>query len=185
MDVRAKQRLCLLACLFNSNELGGGFAPRHLSRSVSRVSSYVKIMKVLIRIILLFIFLTLFISIACACDCDTGTPSEKLRTAKVVFVGKVVAIGNNDKDNWATVAIKFKVERYWKGVKEKYITIVSAPGICCTCGLPVTLNAKWLIYASETEVGQLATSICGSISFEYATEDLREIGKGKKLKRKT
>ena len=33
MDVRAKQRLSYLACLFNSNGLGGGFAPRHLSRS--------------------------------------------------------------------------------------------------------------------------------------------------------
>jgi aminoglycoside 2''-phosphotransferase len=31
MDVRAKQRLCLPACLFNSNGLGGGFAPRHLN----------------------------------------------------------------------------------------------------------------------------------------------------------
>ena len=34
MDVRAKQRLCLLACPLNSNGLSGGFAPRHLSRSV-------------------------------------------------------------------------------------------------------------------------------------------------------
>jgi hypothetical protein len=35
MDVRRKQRLCLLACLLKSNGLGGGFRPRHLSRSVS------------------------------------------------------------------------------------------------------------------------------------------------------
>jgi hypothetical protein len=33
MYVRAKQQLCLLACLFNSNGRGGGFAPRHLKRS--------------------------------------------------------------------------------------------------------------------------------------------------------
>jgi hypothetical protein len=33
MDVRAKQRLCLLACLLNLSGLGGGFALRHLSRS--------------------------------------------------------------------------------------------------------------------------------------------------------
>jgi hypothetical protein len=32
MDVRAKQRLCYLACLVNSNGLGGGFAPRRLNR---------------------------------------------------------------------------------------------------------------------------------------------------------
>ena len=32
MDVRAKQRLCYLACLLNSELRGGGFAPRHLNR---------------------------------------------------------------------------------------------------------------------------------------------------------
>ena len=34
MDVRAKQRLCLLACLVSFSLRVGGFAPRHLSRSV-------------------------------------------------------------------------------------------------------------------------------------------------------
>ncbi len=33
MDVRAKQRLCYLACLLNSELRGGGFAPRQLNRS--------------------------------------------------------------------------------------------------------------------------------------------------------
>jgi hypothetical protein len=32
MDVRAKQRLSYLACLFTLSLRGGGFAPRHLSR---------------------------------------------------------------------------------------------------------------------------------------------------------
>ncbi len=32
MDVRAKQRLCLVSCPLNLNGLGGGFAPRHLNR---------------------------------------------------------------------------------------------------------------------------------------------------------
>ena len=34
MDVRAKQRLCYQTYPLNSNGLGGGFAPRHLNRSV-------------------------------------------------------------------------------------------------------------------------------------------------------
>ncbi len=32
LDVRAKQRLCYLACPLNSELRVGGFAPRHLSR---------------------------------------------------------------------------------------------------------------------------------------------------------
>ena len=39
MDVRAKQRLCFLACLFSLKLRGGGFAPRHLSRSASLFGS--------------------------------------------------------------------------------------------------------------------------------------------------
>jgi hypothetical protein len=33
MDARAKQLICYQRRLFNSNGLGGGFAPRHLKRS--------------------------------------------------------------------------------------------------------------------------------------------------------
>ena len=39
MDVRAKQRLCLLACPLLFGGLGGGFAPRHLKRYTSFVMS--------------------------------------------------------------------------------------------------------------------------------------------------
>ena len=35
MDVRAKQRLCYLACLVSLNLRGGGFAPRHLKRWIT------------------------------------------------------------------------------------------------------------------------------------------------------
>ena len=35
MDVRAKQRLCYSACVVTFGGLGGGFAPRHLSRSAA------------------------------------------------------------------------------------------------------------------------------------------------------
>ena len=46
MDVRAKQRLCYLACLFNLNGLGGGFAPRHLSRYIASLEIEVRTMKI-------------------------------------------------------------------------------------------------------------------------------------------
>jgi len=39
MDVRAKQRLCLLACPLNSELRVVGFAPRHLNRSAFRVAT--------------------------------------------------------------------------------------------------------------------------------------------------
>jgi len=37
MDVRAKQRLCLVSCPLNSELRGGGFTPRHLRRSAAKL----------------------------------------------------------------------------------------------------------------------------------------------------
>lgn len=140
-------------------------------------------MKNLIRAIFLLTFVLLFNSAVYPCDCTITEPSEKLREAEAVFVGQVVEIGSNDKSGWATVSIKFKVERYWKGIKEQFVTVASAPGICCTCGLPVKIGEKFLIYAYENN-GQLETSLCTSLGLEYAKEELKIIRKGKKLKLK-
>jgi molybdopterin converting factor small subunit len=58
MDVRAKQRLCLLACPLNSELRGGGFAPRHLKRcAASCYNQSSKIMKqILLTLFLIFAF---------------------------------------------------------------------------------------------------------------------------------
>ena len=138
----------------------------------------------LIRTVLLFTFVALTASAVYPCQCEIMKPSKKLRKAKVVFVGEVVEIGRNDKSEWATVSVKFKVERYWKGEKEQYVTVVGAPSAAGACGLPVELGKKYLIYAFKSE-GQLETSFCVSRSLENATEDLTIIGRGKELKPKT
>ena len=134
---------------------------------------------------MLFAFVALSASAVYPCSCEFAKPRKKLREAKAVFVGEVLEIGRNEKDKFADVAIKFKVETRWKGAKEPNITIVSARGICCTCGLPVSAGTKYLIYAYETEEGQLETSLCSSMPLERATEELTALGKGKKPKTKT
>ena len=141
-------------------------------------------MKNFIRTALLLTFVALTASAVYPCQCEIMKPSKKLRKAKAVFVGEVLEIGRNDKSEWATVAVKFKVERYWKGEKEQYVTVVGAPSAAGTCGLPVELGKKYLIYAFKSE-GQLETSFCVSRSLENATEDLTIIGRGKELKPKT
>lgn len=142
-------------------------------------------MKHLVRTILLLTFFALSASAVYPCQCEIWKPSEKLRKAKVVFVGEVVEIGRNDKSEWATVIVEFKIERYWKGVKQQqYITIGGAPRTAGRCGLPVEVSEKYLIYADEID-GQLETSFCTSIELERAAEDLAVIGEGKKLKLKT
>jgi hypothetical protein len=143
----------------------------------------------LVRTILLSTFFALSASAVYPCLCEDWKPSKKLRKAKVVFVGEVVEIERNDKSEWATVAVKFKIERYWKGVKrQQYITIVTpvtaVPRTVGRCGLPVKVSEKYLIYANETD-GQLEMSSCTSIELKRAAKDLAVIGEGKKLKLKT
>jgi hypothetical protein len=112
------------------------------------------------------------------------SPSKKLRKAKAVFVGEALEIGSNDKSADFPVTIRFKVERYWKGAKQENITVVTTPLACCTCALGATVGVKYLIYAFETEEGELETSLCTSIAYERAVDELKVLGKGKKLKPK-
>lgn len=140
-------------------------------------------MKNLIRTVLLLTFIGLSASAVYPCECEIIKPSKKLRKAKVVFIGQVVEIGRNDKSQQATVAVKFKVERYWKGVKEQFITVVGAPASAGACGLPVKMGEKYLIYAFKNG-DEFETSFCDSRWLELATEDLAVLGKGKELKLK-
>ena len=118
------------------------------------------------------------------CTCEIWKPQKKLRKARAVFVGELVETGTNDKDNFATVSLKFKVETYWKGIKEPYVTVVSAPGICCTCGLAVHVGQRYLIYAFDMENGQMETSTCMSATLdaERSQDELKILGKPKLLK---
>ena len=138
-------------------------------------------MKPFVRIVLLTCIVAFCAATVYPCSCEVWKPEKKLRKARAVFVGEVVAIGSNDKDSFATVSIKFKVYRYWKGIKEPYISVVSAPGICCTCGLAVSVGLKYLIYAFKTENDQIETSLCMSapLDADRSQDELRVLGKGK------
>lgn len=139
-------------------------------------------MKLWIRSILVASIVVFGAATVYPCSCDFWKPEKKFRKARAVFVGEVVAIGSNDKDEFATVAIKFKIDRYWKGIKEPFITVVSAPGVCCTCGLRVRVGQKFLIYAFKTDDDQLETSLCDSGPLEHSQDELRVLGKSKLLK---
>ena len=140
-------------------------------------------MKPFLRGILLFGIVAFSVAAVYPCTCEIWRPQKKLRKARVVFIGELIETGTNDKDNSETVSIKFKVDRYWKGIKEPYSTVVSAPEVCCTCGLPINIGAKYLIYAFAMDNGQLETSTCMSarLDAERSQDELRILGKAKFL----
>lgn len=110
---------------------------------------------------------------AYSCECGVkGSPHKELGKARVVFVGEVVEVkeGVSGEPN----LVKFRVERYWKGVKGEFITISSPGGLC---GFVFRVNQKWLIYSYDKD---LWTDSCHrTTQLMYAAEDLRELGKAK------
>jgi hypothetical protein len=117
------------------------------------------------------------------CSCEFWSAKKKLRKAKAVFVGEVIRTTCQDAscpDN----KITFKVEKYWKGVIEQQVTVLSAPPVCCTCGLKVNEGDRVLVYAYKTGTGEIETSLCSSIRIgnEFADKELKVLGKAKTLK---
>jgi hypothetical protein len=104
----------------------------------------------------------------------------------VVFVGEVVEITTNNDKEPSSVSIKFTIDRYWKGIKEPNITVVSAPAVCCTGGLAVKIGVRFLIYGFRLENGELETSLCSSeaLDSEAAAEELKALGRAKVLRRR-
>jgi hypothetical protein len=125
--------------------------------------------------IILLSLLILDASVSYACECGSkGSPRKELWKARSVFVGEVVEIKRGV--HGEPTLIKFKVERYWKGVKEEFITISSLGGLC---GFNFSENERWLIYAYAYGSG-LQTDICQrTTKIMSATEDLKALGKAK------
>ena len=118
-----------------------------------------------------------------SCSCEFWSARKKLIRAKAVFVGEVIGVTCEDA-SCPNNKITFKVEKFWKGVIEQQVTVLSAPPVCCTCGLKVNKGDKVLVYAYETDNGELETSLCSSIrtGSEIADKELKELGKAKTLK---
>lgn len=118
-----------------------------------------------------------------SCSCEFWSARKKLRKAKIVFVGEVLST-TCQKVSCQENMITFKVEKYWKGVKESQVQIYSAPPVCCTCGLQVGNGDKVLVFAFKGEGEKLETSLCSStrVGTEIANKEMRELGNAKYLK---
>jgi hypothetical protein len=105
---------------------------------------------------------------AMACSCARpGSPREELRRRDAVFSGEVTSI-NREK-------IEFKVEKFWKGPRAKWISIKYE---LSTCTYVFVVGKKYLVYAFGKEI--LETNICTRTKeLDKASDDLKELGEGK------
>lgn len=121
-----------------------------------------------------------------ACSCvPPGPPKEELQKATAVFSGTVVSIDKRkvpDQNPNGFVAyfyvVTFDVEKSWKGVTKKTIT-VNAGIQGGMCGYPFEDKENYIVYANGSDENTLSTSICSRTNkLIYAQEDLKELGTG-------
>jgi hypothetical protein len=121
-------------------------------------------------------------SSARACVClihGDGSASAMMRDSKVVFFGEVLDVKGTTKweqeDGVTQYAVRFRIERYWKGVKGSETTVhTDLHG----CGPNLKVGHKYLVYA----VGKGRETGCTRTRpIAEADEDLRALGAGKSL----
>lgn len=115
-------------------------------------------------------------SLACTCA-PSKSASEELERATAVFAGKVIEIKRHKQssDLSARVEAVFEVEKVWKGVNEKRVSIFTSSW-STACGYGFKEDRTYLVYAYGNAEARLSTSICARTRrLKDAREDLREL----------
>ncbi|MGG0644817.1 hypothetical protein ABE021_12855 [Sporosarcina gallistercoris] len=116
--------------------------------------------------------------IACSC---MELPSVTLAKdeADAVFLGKVTTI----EDVGIQREVTIEVHEAWKGIDTETIRIYTGYN-SGDCGLPIAIGESYLFYATDRSEGEnrfLTSTICSrTVSEANATDDLKELGLGKK-----
>ncbi|HYX72024.1 MAG TPA: hypothetical protein VE732_04580 [Nitrososphaera sp.] len=129
-------------------------------------------MKKFIRSVFLLFALSVCSQAAYGCMCTP--PKHLYKVSKAVFFGELVKIAQSDVTSQRVV--KFKVEKYWKGVNGESASVMTTA--VYPCGYNFRVGEKYLIYAGEDN-GQLETAPCRILARDVAGENLKKLGKGK------
>lgn len=115
---------------------------------------------------------------AFACKCVAlGDREQAFARSSRVFSGTVLDSRFVHKAQEPHLAVKFRVDRAWKGVQDRTVEIKA--GAPHACGFQFFAGQKYLVYASED--GPAFTSRCGFTKpLAQADEDLKALGPGKK-----
>ena len=142
-------------------------------------------MKHLIQVILLIGTFAMSAADSQACSCISFEVPEALSEARAVFVGRVIAItkprSNDPKAALADrlYAVKFRVEKSWKGATFfREVIILSDQGRAgCFSWGPFLKGRKYLVYAEEVEGDSLAVLFsCNRTAWvANASQDIRQL----------
>jgi hypothetical protein len=134
---------------------------------------------------IVFLMLGAEASLACTCA-PAKSAAQELEQATAVFAGKVIEIRKHKQaaDVFATGEAVFMVEKAWKGVEERIVSVFTASH-SAACGYGFKQGQTYLVCAHENAEERLSTSICSRTSrLEDARADVAELGAGKDMTRK-
>lgn len=140
-------------------------------------------MKSFTAVLLLFLLVAIgWVSIppakAYACSCVSMSMQEKLNNFEAVFAGKAIDRGVSSFFRFGeTRAYSFDVQRAWKGVGTKRITVQSLNGGSSSCGFAFKKNQTYLVFASYDANRKLQTSLCsGNVKLKNLDEAIAILG---------
>ena len=118
---------------------------------------------------------------AYACFCVTPEVPEAFKQANAVFLGEVVdivepKIGGTSKIQDRLFTIKFKVEKFWKGMspRTREFSVLSAQGgFRCFAFPPMIKGQRYLVYANPAygaEHWSVVTSCSRTTVFRFALD---------------
>jgi|SRR5581483_3619161 len=110
------------------------------------------------------------------CSCGNPSEREKFRKANYVFFGEVTEIADSQLKDFL-YAVKFRVEKQWKGPREAELIVnfdFDNPGWCGDMNL--TKGKKYLIYAYRKKEGIVSYTDCGpDVKSEYAIASIKKL----------
>lgn len=132
------------------------------------------------KLLILFpLMLLLLLSVAFACKCrKPGSPNEEKEKASHVYTGIVSEIKSTEQG----FEVTFTSKRIFKGETTKSITIFTGNH---DCGWKFQKGETYIVYATQESGAKIPeTNICTRTKLlSEASEDLKELGKGKKPKK--
>ena len=133
-------------------------------------------------------FLTILVlssvdALACTCELPLRNltlkqkVNEARKKSKALFAGQVLEVTANA--DVQSVVVRFKVQRSWKNLPAKEVSIVTGRG-GGDCGYAFSVGETYLVYAYSIASKSLGTNICQrTAKITDVREDLEILGKGR------
>jgi hypothetical protein len=135
----------------------------------------------------LFVLGVIFLTAPAAygCECEPPSQSKAYRRAAAVFIGKVIEVRDSNvpivEGADYSVAVKFRVSRYWKGGGKPELTIHTEQGVLSCNEFKFEEGAEYLVYANGKQL--IAFAGCSRSAplsdADYIRDELKRLGPGK------